>query len=295
VHTTGRSAPRVAVLGTGLMGAPMARHLHRAGFDVRAWDIAFERRQALANEGIAMCSSAREATEGAEVLITMLPDYQVVHDVMTGSNRAIEGVNGLWIQSSTVGLEGTRWLGAIAEDAGITYVDCPLLGTKVTAEAGELTALYSGPSGAQELSRQVLHSFCTQILWLGEAGHGSQLKLVMNGWILGLAALTAETIALSVGLGFAPMTFLEMIRGGPFDVAQAHLKGSAMIEGNFAPGLPLRWAAKDARLIVAAGNEVGIELLMANAVATHLERSRDAGHGDEDYSAVWYALRPTQQ
>lgn len=273
----------------------MARHLHQAGFDVRAWDIDPGHLEVLADLGVSTYSMAREATEGAEVVITMLPDYEAVQDVMAGSHRAIEGGGGLWIQSATVGLEGTRRFGAMAEEAGIEFVDCPLLGTNAIAEAGELTALYSGPSEAQESSRRVLDAYCAKILWLGNAGRGSELKLIMNGWILGLATLTAEAIALSEGLGFDPATFLEMIRGGPFDVAQAHLKGSAMIEGNFATALPLRWAAKDARLIVAAGREVGIDLLVADAVATQFERSRDAGHGEEDYSAVWYSVRPTSQ
>jgi 3-hydroxyisobutyrate dehydrogenase len=284
----------VAVLGTGLMGAPIARRLHRAGFDVRAWDIDPEHLRALAEMGITTFPEAREATQGAEVVLTMLPDYDAVRDVMTKALRALAGTDCLWIQSSTVGLEGTRHLGEMAEVEGITYVDCPLLGTNALADAGGLTALYSGPRGAQELSRRVLDVFCERILWLGDTGRGSKLKLIMNAWILGLVALTAEAIALSEGLGFEPTTFLEMIRGGPFDVAQAHLKGTAMIEGNFAAALPLRWAAKDARLIVAAGNEAGIDLLMADAAATHFERARNAGHGDEDYSAVWYSLRPTQ-
>ncbi len=286
-------AMRVAVLGTGLMGAPIARRLHAAGFEVSTWDIDPERGRALADFGLVTCASAREATEGSEAVVTMLPDYQATVDVMAGENRALEGFGGLWIQSATVGLEGTRLLGALAENAGVAFADCPLLGTSGAADEGALTALFSGPSDAHELSRTVLEAFCAQILWLGDSGRGSSLKLVMNGWILGLTTLTAEAIALSVGLGFEPATFLEMLRGGPFDVAQAHLKGSAMIGENFDASLPLRWAAKDARLIVDAGHEAGIDLLVADAVARHFERSRDAGHGDEDYSAVWYSLRPS--
>jgi 3-hydroxyisobutyrate dehydrogenase len=292
MNERGSPALRVAVLGTGLMGVPIAQHLHFAGYDVQVWDIDPGHCEGLAGLGISVNATARGATQAADVIVTTLPDFKVVEDVMAGRQRASEGFKGLWIQSSTVGLEGTRVLAAMAKDAGITYIDCPLLGTKAVAEAGELTALCAGPRAAEARCRHILETFCSRVLWLGEANEGSKLKLVMNGWILGLATLTAEAIALSIGLGFEPATFLTMIRDGPFDVVQARVKGSAMIDGNFVASLPLRLAAKDARLIVAAGEEAGISLLMAEAVAQQLERSRDLGHGDEDYSAVWYAVRP---
>jgi 3-hydroxyisobutyrate dehydrogenase len=275
------------------MGSPMARHVARSGYDVRAWDINLENLATVAAAGVITCATANEATAGADVVITMLTDYAVVYEVMAGAQDALDGFSGLWIQSTTVGLDGTRELAALAVQAGVTFVDAPVLGTKPAAEAGALIVLGSGPSDVERQCRAIFDAFSARVLWLGPAGAGSRLKLIMNGWIIGLTTLTAETLALCVGLGIAPSTFYEMIDGGPHDLPQLHVKGDAMLAREFLPPtLPLRLAAKDARLIVAAGNEAGITLLLADAVAQQLERALNAGHGDEDYGAVWYSVEP---
>lgn len=281
---------RIAVLGTGIMGGPMAGHLARAGFDVRAWDGNPEHLSALVELGVTTCATASDATKSADVIITMLTDIDSVLDVMVTSHGALSGFQGLWIQTTTVGLEGTRELVELTANTGVTFVDAPLLGSKSSSEAGELTALASGMPEAEAMCRPVLDAFCSRVLWLGAAGQGSKLKLVMNGWVLGLTTLTAEIMALSSGLGLSATIFLDIIRGGPLDVAQAQIKGTAIAAGQFSPALPLRLGAKDARLIVRAGQEVGIDLLVARAVASRLEEARDTGHGEEDVCAVWFAV-----
>jgi 3-hydroxyisobutyrate dehydrogenase len=286
------SVRRVAVLGSGIMGGPMARHLQHAGYEVRAWDIDHSRLKVLADLGVTTCATAIEAMDSADCVVTMLSDIHSVLDVVAGSQHALAEFAGLWLQSTTVGLEGTRRLADVAARTGATFVDVPLLGTRSSVEAGELIALASGPAEAEDVCRPLLESFSSRVLWLGDAGQGSKLKLVMNGWVLGLTTLTAETMALSSGLGLPPTIFLDMIRGGPLDVAQAQLKGAAIASRQFSPSLSLHHGAKDAGLIVAAGCEAGIDLSIAKAVAQRLEEARDAGHGDEDVSAVWFAVAP---
>jgi len=280
---------KVAVLGVGTMGAPLATHLARSGYSVRAWDINKANMAPLRSEGIEACESAKRATESVDVILTMMTDADAVLDVMVGSHAALGDFKGLWIQSTTVGVEGTRKLYEAALKAGTTYVDVPLLGTRSVAEAGNLTALGSGSEEAKKQSEPVLSTFCTKILWLGEVGQSSKFKLVLNSWILGLATLTAETIALCTSFGFPAENFLDFISGGPFDVGQAHIKGGAIIAEDFSPLLALRLAAKDAGLVVAASEELGISLQVARAVFEQMRTAQALGHGDEDYVAVWFA------
>jgi 3-hydroxyisobutyrate dehydrogenase len=282
---------RVAVLGTGIMGAPMARHLREQGHAVAAWDRDPERLVALASDGVQSCRTAQEAVASADVVVTMLTDAEVTREV---ADDAFGSFDGLWIQSATVGLDGTRALLELAGERGITMVDCPILGTRSSAEAGALTALASGPAEVEPLCRSTIDAYCRSVLWLGEAGRGSRLKLVMNNWVLGLTTLTAETIALAEGLGLPGQRFLDIVRDGPLDVEQAHIKGAMMQQADYPAALPLRLAAKDARLIAAAAEEAGLDLPLGRAVAALMTRAEGTGDGDEDFAAVYRAVATTR-
>ena len=274
---------RIAVLGTGIMGAPIARHLSTAGHEVSAWDIDAERLSALGEQGVHVAGGPEEALAGADVLVTMLTDADTTASLV---RSLLDRFSGTWIQSATVGLEGTDSLLELARLAEVVMVDCPMLGTRSSAESGELTALASGPEDRRVLVTEVLSACTRRVLWLGEAGRGSRLKLVMNNWVIGLVGLTAETIALAHGLGFSAEDFLGLIAGGPLDVAQAHIKGEAMERGEFEPALPLRHAAKDAELIRAAAHDAGLTLPIADAHVEAFMRAVRDGHGDEDMAAV---------
>lgn len=283
---TSSSGP-VAILGTGIMGGAIARQLVRRGHQVRAWDIDEDRLGQLAADGVPTVTTSAEAVDGARVLITMLTDADTTETVAAPAFGTFSGV---WIQSATVGIDGTERLLALADRHGVTMVDCPLLGTKSTAEAGELVALASGPPEVEDLCREVLNAYSRRVLWLGAAGLGSRMKLVMNKWVTGLTALTAETVALAEGLGFAGGDFLALIEGGPLDVTQAHIKGAMMQRREFSPALALQHAAKDADLIAAAALAAELDLPLGRATAGIYRRACDAGYGDEDMAAVFRVL-----
>src|SRR4051794_8341345 len=118
---------KVAVLGTGIMGFPMARNIAAAGHEVRAWNRSRDRAEPLAEYGIEVCDAAQEAVEGAEIVITMLADGDAVADVAEGLEFPESSV---WAQMSTVGIEPTDRLMAVAERAGVPFVDAPVSGTK---------------------------------------------------------------------------------------------------------------------------------------------------------------------
>jgi 3-hydroxyisobutyrate dehydrogenase len=275
---------RVTVLGTGIMGAAMARNLLRAGHEVTVWNRSARRATPLAEEGARVAGSPLDAVAGAEVVLTMLTDGAAVEEVMAdeGTLGALpEGC--VWIQASTVGVDACERLAALAEEAGVSFVDAPVSGTRQPAEKGELMILASGPEELQERCAPVFDAIGSTTRWVGPAGAGTRFKLVMNAWVLILNSGIAETLTVARGLGFLPEQVLEAIAGGPLDSAYAQLKGRLMIEGEFEPSFPLKHARKDAQLVLEAARR---ELPLLEAVAEQLEHAEALGYGDEDLAAT---------
>jgi 3-hydroxyisobutyrate dehydrogenase len=271
---------RVAFLGTGIMGAPMARNLVAADHEVRVWNRSREKAEGL---GAGVADSPAEAAEGAEVVVTMLADGPVVESVMEDVSL---GGDQVWWQASTVGIEPTERLQGMAGEAA--FVDGPVLGTKQPAEKGELTVLACGP-GRDRLG-PVFDAVAARVVDLGdEVGAGSRLKLVLNAWIVALVEGLAETVAFAEGIGVDPRKFLEVIDGGPLGPAYAQLKGKAMIERSFDPSFTLSLAAKDAGLVAEAAAAAGMELPLPGLVRDQMRKAIDSGHGDKDMAATFLA------
>jgi len=274
---------RVAFLGTGIMGAPMARNLVAADHEVRVWNRSRDKAEGL---GAGVAGSPAEAAAGAEVVVTMLSDGPAVESVMDGV--ALDG-DQVWWQASTVGIEATERLQGMAGDAA--FVDGPVLGTKQPAEKGELTVLASG-RGRDRLG-PVFDAVAARVVDLGdEVGAASRLKLVLNAWIVALVEGLAETLAFAEGIGVDPAKFLEVIDGGPMSPAYAQLKGKAMIARSFDPSFSLALAAKDAGLVADAAAAAGLDLPLPGLVRDQMRKAIDAGHGDLDMAATFLAACP---
>ncbi|MFL6062256.1 MAG: NAD(P)-dependent oxidoreductase [Marmoricola sp.] len=272
---------RVALLGTGIIGSGMARNLAAAGLETVVWNRTRSKAEGL---GAGVADSPAQAAEGAAVLITVLADGDTVEAAV---RQAAPARGTIWVQSATVGVEACARLAALAEDLGLLYVDAPVLGTRGPAAAGELVVLASGPEDARAPLEPVLDAVSSKVLWLGEAGAGSRLKLVVNAWVLTIVEGVAESLALARALGLDPQLFLDAVRGGGLDAPYVQLKGAAMLAGDFDPQFPLWGAAKDARLVQEAGAAVGLELAVAAALCEHFERAVADGHGDKDMSATF--------
>lgn len=282
-------SPRVAVLGTGIMGAPMARNLCRAGHDVRVWNRTGSKAEPLAADGATVAGSPAEAVEGADVVLTMLHDGAATLAAMRSATPGLaEGA--VWAQSSTVGTEGLDDLVVLAAEEGLTLVDAPVLGTRQPAEAGELTVLAAGPPAAREPLVPVFSAVGSRTLWVGdEVGAASRLKLVCNSWVLAVTHGTAEALALAKGLGVDPEDFLGAVAGGALDLPYLRVKAAAIRSGELAPSFTVDTAAKDARLILAAAESAGVRLDVAAAGADRFRRASAQGHGGEDMAASYFA------
>ena len=282
---------RLAVLGLGTMGTPIARRLLAAGHDVSVWNRTRARAEPLGAAGARLADTPGEAAAAADVVVTILADAAAVEAAMTGADGALPRMrsDAVWLQMSTIGVAATERFAALAAERGLAYVDAPVMGSKPDAEAGTLRPLVAAPPAARAACAPVLDAVSERVINAGERpGAGSALKLVANGWIVNTVANLAESFALAEALGIDPALLLEVIRGRAFDMAYAHMKGALMLEREFPPAFALKLARKDLGLIAeaAAGK---IELPLASATAARFDRAIALGHGEEDMAAVYYA------
>lgn len=281
----------VSVLGTGIMGAAMARNLARAGHTVRVWNRGRDKAEPLAADGAHVADSPEEAVRGADAVLTMLYDGPAALDVM---RRAAPGLRAgtAWVQSTTAGVDAVADLAAFAHEHGLVFFDAPVLGTRQPAEAGLLLVLAAGPAAARDAVTPVFDAVGSRTVWTGEdgaAGSATRLKLVANSWVLAATNAVGEALALAKALGVDPDGFFDAIAGGPL-LGYLRAKAGLIRDGALTPAqFAVTTAAKDARLIVEAAEANGVRLDVAAAGAERLARAAAQGHGDEDMAAAYFA------
>jgi 3-hydroxyisobutyrate dehydrogenase len=285
--------PTIAMLGTGRMGAPMARNLLAASFPVRAWNRTFEKAAALGPAGAEATTTPSAATQAADVLITMLSDGQSTEQAMLGDHGALASLapGAIWIQMGTIGIAWTARLQSLAGEHGCAFVDAPVSGSDGPAREAKLVILAAGDEGLRPRVQPIFDAVGRRTLWLGAPGNGSALKLVLNAWLAATVEAAAECVALTEELGLQPSLFTDALADLPIGSPYGVIKAKAMIAREFEPGFALRHALKDVVLALdaVAGHELELPLLeLIN------ERWSDAvqqGHGDQDLSAAVSTLR----
>ena len=262
------TSPVVAVLGTGTMGAGMVRSLRRADLPVRMWNRDPAKARALTDTGAQAYDSPDEAARGADVVLTMVFDVDAVEEVI---RRAAPAAGTVWLQASTVGVDGVRRTIEIADELGLVLVDAPVLGTKEPAEKGALVVLASGPEHGRDRVTPVCDAIGSKTLWLGPAGAGSRMKLICNSWVFMVTAGVAQAVAGARALDLDPRDFLAAIEGGPLDAPYVHLKSRLMLDEDYPPSFALDVAAKDARLIRTALAAAGVSDRLTAAVVETMD------------------------
>lgn len=283
--------PLVAVLGTGIMGSAMARNLIVANVRTRVWDRSLSATSPLLEAGAQVAGSPDMAVQDAAMVITMLPTAEVVNEVIF-EGRVAEAFSpgAVWAQMGTIGLGATMELASRLRDLrpDVFLVDAPVSGSKGPAEAGQLLILASGPAEAQAILKPAFSAIGRKTVWLGEAGQGSRMKLVVNAYMSALIEGVAEALELADRLGVDSSKLAEAIEGGPLDAPIADAKLHKMERGDYAPEFPLEWALKDVDLALAAAGDPRLPML--TELSHQWRAAVDAGHGREDVSVARIAL-----
>ncbi len=239
---------RVGLLGVGLMGSAMAGRLLDQGAAVVSWDRASEPLRALQNRGGQPAESPREVLSGAGVVITMLPTAEIVLDVV---EPLLDDwpEDTVWLQMSSVGAAEADRLAAVAAAHGVRLVDAPVSGSTHPAEQGELTILASGPGTARTAVEPIFDVLASRVLWVGEAGMGSRLKMAANHWMITMVGALAESMHLCEAMGLDHQRFIELLDGGPLGSVYAVQKLEEMHRHEYPAGFPVRLALKDLQLV----------------------------------------------
>ena len=283
---------RVAVLGTGTMGAAMARSLLRAGFTVAVWNRSREKTRPLVEAGARLASDPADAARDADVVLTMLFDEAAVLAVAAEFLSATKP-GAIWMQSSTIGSQGMRAVVAAASaPTQVSVVDAPVLGTKDPAAHSALTVLASGDAASIAVLGPVFDSIGSRTIVVGERiGAASDLKLVCNTWVASLTAGTAQSIALSRDFGLDPTAFADAVSGSASDSPYAHIKSATILDGAREPQFALDGLLKDLRLAKAAAG-ASHPTPYLDALEGIYATASDEGHGGEDVAWVYEAVDP---
>jgi 3-hydroxyisobutyrate dehydrogenase len=276
---------RVGLLGVGLMGSAMAHRLLDRGIAVIAWDRDSDHVRALESRGGEPAKAPGEVVSGAGVVITMLPTAAVILDVVEPLLEDWpEGT--VWLQMSSVGAAEADQLTQVAEANAVRLVDAPVSGSTHPAEEGELTILASGPDTARPAVEPVFDALASRVLWVGEAGMGSRLKLATNHWMITSVAALAESMHLCQAMGLDQQQFIALLDGGPLGSAYALQKLDEMRRHQYPAGFPVRLALKDLELVREVQQTSRIMMPLLDAV---LERFATAGGdlADQDLAAIY--------
>jgi 3-hydroxyisobutyrate dehydrogenase len=291
---------KIAFIGLGNMGGPMALNLHKAGHEVRAFDLSKPACDKVAEGGAQIAASAFEAVAGAEVVVTMLPASQHVEALFLGAGNLLAQLPAgtLVIDSSTIAAATSRKVAEAAKAKGVAFIDAPVSGGTGGAIAGTLTFMVGADTADLERARPVLEKMGANIFHAGAVGAGQTAK-ICNNMLLGiLMAGTSEAIALGVANGLDPKVLSEIMRrssGGnwalekynPYPGVMETAPASKGYAGGFGTDLMLKdlGLAQENAMAVKAATPLGG---LARAIyAAH----SIAGHGGEDFSSVIKMLR----
>jgi 3-hydroxyisobutyrate dehydrogenase len=287
--TDSASPLSVAVFGTGLIGAAIARNLARKGFNVRAWNRTAGKAQALKADGVEPFETSADAARDADVLITVLKDGPAVSEAVAA---ALPGLRkgAVWLQLSTVGAEAIDTLAALAEENGIVFFDAPVQGTRQPAEQGKLVILPSGRAEGRGIAQQVFDAIGQRTVWVSDKpGASSRLKLALNAFVFALTHGTAEALAIARGLGIDPALVVEVVTGGPLDSGYFQSKAAAILKEDYTTSFSVDNGLKDTRLVVEALTGTGVHADMVAAGLSRFQRAADGGHGEKDIAASFLA------
>lgn len=283
---------RVAVLGTGIMGAPMARRLAAAGFDVAAWNRDPAKAEALAPAGVRPATTAREAVAGAEAVICMLSSGDVCDAVLLGEDGAAAAMDpgATLVVMSSIPVETARGQAAFCAARGLAYVDAPVSGGEKGAQEGALAIMAGG--AAEDVARLApVFAPLGRVTHVGPAGAGELAKLANQMIVAGTICAVAEALLLAERGGADPAQVRAALLGGFADSAILRQHGERMVRGDFAPGGPAKHQLKDTSTAKALAESLDLELPVLAEVDALFAALVAHGGADLDHSAALEELR----
>ena len=284
----------VAFIALGQMGRPMSLNILRGGHSVQVFDVDRQAVEALAAAGASACPTPAEAARGADFLITMLPNGDLVHKVLFGADGAVETLprGALVIDMSTIHPVHTDQLIAEMAQRGFEMMDVPVGRTSDQAVTGSLLLLAGGTDAQIERAREVLMLMGNELVVAGGPGMGIRVKMVNNYMSIALNALSAEAAVLCEALGLSFDVALKVMSGTP--AGKGHFTTSwpnKVLKGDLSPAFMIDLAHKDLGIALDVANQLHVPMPLGAASREVYNQARAAGRGREDWTAILEQVR----
>jgi 3-hydroxyisobutyrate dehydrogenase len=286
---------KIAFLGLGNMGTPMANRLISAGHDLTVWNRTSRRTEQLADAGAGVAATPARAAAGAEFVITMLATPEALDEVLFGTDGLASALSSgqTLIDMSTVGPEAFKFA-AVSLPTGVAAIDAPVRGSIPEATGGRLHVYVGATDEEFERVRPVLEVF-GDVHHVGANGAGAAMKLVVNTTLTASMVALGEALALGRTLGLDQGLVLDILADSPVGSTVRAKRGNVE-SGHYPPNFKLSLAAKDMRLAVDAADHAGADLKTADSVRRWLDEAGEQGAAELDFSAVVATIlgRPPQ-
>jgi 3-hydroxyisobutyrate dehydrogenase-like beta-hydroxyacid dehydrogenase len=289
----GRMKQRVGFMGLGIMGKPMAINVMRAGYPTVVYNRTREQCEPCAGHGAEVASSPRELAEKADVILIMVTGPEAVSDLLFGENGAATALNGnkTLVNMSSVSPAYTKELDRKLKETGVVFIDAPVSGSKKPAEDAALLILAGGAKDKIDGLAPLFETMGKKVIYCGEVGQGSMMKMA-NNLLLGLLmAGLCETICFGVKGGLSKEALLDVILSGPLNAPIFGMKTNMLKKGDYPVNFPLKHMRKDLKFVVDTAYETGASIPLGHQLL-HLYNlgMRQCTCGDLDVAAVMKVL-----
>jgi 3-hydroxyisobutyrate dehydrogenase-like beta-hydroxyacid dehydrogenase len=279
---------RIGFIGLGAMGGAMAGHLVKNGYVVTGYDVSAERAEAAARAGVGRAASAVAAAEGADVVMSSLPNPTAVRATYLGPDGVVARARAgaVLIDLSTIDPETWKEVGRAAEARGLPCLDAPVSGGPVEAGSGKLVFIVGGDPAVLERCRPILATMGTEIHHVGPLGSALVVKIVNNVMSMGNVAVAAEAMVLGVKAGMDPQRLFEILSTSGGRSHHFLKRFPNVLAGDFAPRFSIALSRKDLGLAARMAESLGLPMPTLATVRQVYEAAAATGLDAQDMAAV---------
>jgi 3-hydroxyisobutyrate dehydrogenase len=285
---------KVAFLGLGVMGYPMAGHLAKAGHDVTVYNRTTAKAEKwVAEHGGQLGKTPAEAAAGAELVMACVGNDDDLRSVCVGPDGAFSAMSSgtIFVDHTTVSAAVTREMAAAADEGGIAFVDAPVSGGQAGAENGQLVVMCGGDEASYARAEPVIDAYATLCKRLGDSGSGQLAKMVNQICIAGLVQGLSEGLHFAEKAGLDGRAVIEVIGGGAAGSWQMVNRHETMLDGHFEHGFAVDWMRKDLGICLDTAEENGASLPITALVDQFYKEVQKMGGGRWDTSSLFARLR----
>ena len=280
--------PKVGFMGLGIMGAAMAANVQRAGFPLMVYNRSAGQAETFAQMGVGVASSPKALAHATQVIILMVTGPEALNHLLFGPDGAAASLNEqkTLINMSSVSPAYTRELAQRLAPSGCAFVDAPVSGTKKPAEEGTLLILAGGDKAIVEEVSPILETMGKKVIYCGEAGQGSMMKMTIN-LLLGLMmAGFSEAVHYGLKGGLTLDAILDVVLSGPLSCGLYQVKSQMIQADDFPAQFPLKHMTKDAKFIIDTAYETGAPAPLGHLLLHLYRLGVSKGLGDHDFAAI---------